>query len=63
MRIRRKTETGFTLVEILVVIGLLAIVVALGSNMFFTTLRGSTKSKTLTIVKQNGDYALSVMER
>jgi len=60
---KRKTEQGFTLVEILVVIGLLGIIVAIGSNMFFTTLRSSSKSKILTTVKQNGDYALATIER
>lgn len=56
-------KTGFTLVEILVVISILAIIVVAGSNMFFTLLRGSSKAKTLQLVKQNGDYAISVMER
>jgi prepilin-type N-terminal cleavage/methylation domain-containing protein len=54
---------GFTLVEILVVTGLLAVVAVVISNMFFTTFRSSTKTKALTAVKQNGDYALLVMER
>ena len=60
---KRKISKGFTLIEILVVIGLLGIIVAVGSNMFFTTLKSSTKSKILTVVKQNGDYTLTIMER
>ncbi len=70
MGLRKKIEqnknnqsNGFTLIEILVVVGLLAIIATIGSNMFFTTLRSSNKSKSLTMVKQNGDYALAVMER
>lgn len=59
----RKIQGGFTLIEILVVVGLLAIIAVIGSSMFFTTLRSSGKSKTLTRVKQNGDYALSTIER
>jgi len=59
----RKTQRGFTLIEILVVVGLLAIIAVIGSSMFFTTLRSSGKGKTLTTVKQNGDYALSTIER
>lgn len=54
---------GFTLVEILVVISILAIIVVAGSNMFFTLLRGSNKTKVLQSAKQNGNYAISVMER
>lgn len=54
---------GFTLVEILVVVGILGIIVVVASSIFFTTLRSSGKTKVLTTVKQNGDYTLSVMER
>ena len=54
---------GFTLIEILVVVGILGIIAVVASNVFFTTLRSSGKTKVLTIVKENGDYALSVMER
>ena len=54
---------GFTLIEILVVVGILGIIAVVASNVFFTTLRSSGKTKVLTTVKQNGDYALSVMER
>lgn len=66
MEIKKKQNqksAGFSLIEILVVIGVLAIAVVIGTNLFFTTFRSSTKTKTLTMVKQNGDYALSVMER
>jgi len=56
-------KSGFTLIEILVVVGILGIIAVIASNVFFTTLRSSGKTKALTTVKQNGDYALSVMER
>ncbi|MBM3205689.1 type II secretion system protein [Candidatus Shapirobacteria bacterium] len=59
----KKQTHGFTLVEILIVVGILGIIAAVGTNVFFTTFRGSTKTKVLTKVKQNGDYALSTMER
>ena len=42
---------------------MLVVVAVVVSNMFFTTFRSSSKTKALTTVKQNGDYALSVMER
>ena len=54
---------GFTLIEILVVVGILAIIAVVSSNMFFTVFKSSGKTKVLTKVKQNGDYALTVMER
>ncbi len=59
-----KTQNrGFTLIEILVVVGILAIIAVISSNMFFTVFKSSGKTKVLTKVKENGDYALSVMER
>jgi prepilin-type N-terminal cleavage/methylation domain-containing protein len=54
---------GFTLIEILVALGILAIIVVIVSNMFFTILKSSSKTKVLTEVKQNGNYALNVMAR
>jgi len=58
-----KKQKGFTIIEIVVVIGILGIIAVIGTNMFFTVMRSSTKSKNLMTVKQNGEYALSVMER
>ena len=58
-----KKQKGFTIIEIVVVVGILGVIAAIGTNMFFTVIRGSNKSKNLTTVKQNGEYALSVMER
>lgn len=56
-------KNGFTLIEILVVIGIFGILAFIGSNMFFTILKSSAKTRVLAEVKQNGNYALSVMER
>lgn len=54
---------GFTLIEILVVIGILGIVMSLATGMFFWILKGTAKSQAIQEVKQNGAQALSVMER
>lgn len=56
-------KKGFTLIEMLVVIGMLAIIVVVGSTSFFNLLKGSTKTRTVNLVKQNGDYAMGVMTR
>lgn len=56
-------KNGFTLIEIIVVIGILGIIMVMGSNLFFSILRGSTKTKILQLVKQNGDYTITVMSR
>jgi prepilin-type N-terminal cleavage/methylation domain-containing protein len=55
------SKQGFTLIEILVVVAIFGIIVVLGSSLFFSLLRGSTKSRILKVVRQNGDYALAVM--
>lgn len=58
-----KKETGFTLVELLVVISVLGIMAVMALQIFLSLIRSSTKTEVLGRVKQNGDYALSVMER
>ncbi len=58
-----RTKRGFTLIEILVVFSILAVISVVASNMFFAILRGTTKTKTMQLVKQNGDYAISLMVR
>lgn len=58
-----KKEKGFTLIEILMVVFLLGIVVVIGSNLFFSILKGASKAEVEKEVKQNGDYAMNVMER
>lgn len=58
-----RSKSGFTLIEMLVAIGILGIVAVIGSQMFFTILKGSAKSRVLAEVKQNGNYSLSVMSR
>lgn len=54
---------GFTLIELLVAVGVMAIVGGLATIILFTTLRSASKSDVMVEVKQNGDYALSVMGR
>jgi len=58
-----KTVKGLTLLELLVSIGLLAIVGGIAAVIFFITIMNASKSDTIREVKQNGDYAISVMER
>jgi len=58
-----KKAQGFTLIEILVSFAVLVLIIIASSNIFFALLRGSTKTKTMQIIKQNGDYCLSIMAR
>lgn len=59
----KKNYQGFTLVEMLVVVGLMILVGGMAVGLFFQTLKGASKVEILKEVKQNGDYALGVMER
>jgi len=58
-----KSSKGFSLIEILTVMAILSLIGVVASSMFFTILKGSTKTQITTEIKQNGNYALSVMER
>ena len=54
---------GFSLIELLLVITMLSIVVVASTSLLFTTMSGSNKASGLAIVKQNGDHAISYIER
>lgn len=56
-------KRGFTLVELLVAVTIIAGLAILLAQSFLTTTRSNTKVERLTDVKQNGEYALAVMER
>lgn len=58
-----KKQKGFTLLEILVVIGVIGIMGTLITQVFITTTRTNTKAELLKDVKQNGDLAMEIMER
>lgn len=54
---------GFTLIEIIVVVGLLLTVVTLSVNLVNSLIKGSAKSEIIKEARQNGSYAMSVMDR
>lgn len=54
-------SAGFTLVEVLVVIGVLSIAGVLVLTIFSNTLKGSNKSQILISIKQNGQSVLETM--
>lgn len=53
---------GFTLVELLVAIGLSVMLITAAAGLFFSTLRSDSKKNFVSELKDNGDYALSQME-
>lgn len=56
-------KKGFTLVELIIVAGIMLIIGLVSANLFFSILKGSLKATVIKEVKQNGDYALAILER
>jgi prepilin-type N-terminal cleavage/methylation domain-containing protein len=53
---------GYSLIELLVVIALIGLIGSITTQIFLVGLRAQAKSEILKEVKQNGDYAMNVME-
>jgi Tfp pilus assembly protein FimT len=58
----KRFEKGFTFLEFVIVIGVIAVVLPVVFSMFFLTLRGQARIYSLQEVKKNGDYALTIIE-
>src|SRR5436190_23351777 len=58
-----KLKKGYSLIELLVVLGIFALLATLASQAVVLTLRSSKKSESSIKVKDNLNYALGVMER
>lgn len=56
-------NAGFTLVEIMVVLAILIFIGAIIGSIVMSILRGTNKTNTLTMVRQNGSYAVSQMSK
>jgi len=59
----RQLGNGFSLLEVLVVISLVAVIAVTATQLLFSSLSGSGKASSLAVVKQNGDHAIGVIER
>src|SRR6185436_1265783 len=57
------TLDGFTLIEMLVVISIIVVIASIVGSILVTSFRGEHKSNSLTIIRQNGDYAISQMAK
>lgn len=56
-------QKGFTLIELLVVIVVLIATGTVIGSVLFSSLRGVNKTNVITVVRQNGDYAISQMAK
>jgi len=62
-RLLNYKHSGFSLVEILIVITIFAVIGLLSTRSIFLTIRGAKKSDSLVRVRENVNYSLSVIER
>lgn len=60
---KQDKTSGFTLIELAMSAALIAVVSVVIVQVFFTTTRSSAKVEIQKEVKQNGDFALEIMER
>ena len=56
-------KRGFTLVEIIVVLAIMAILGLVLTQIFYSTLRGGSKAQVSSIVKQNGQAAVEAIDK
>lgn len=61
--LKNKNYPGFTLVEHLAVISVFVVVGVVTTGIFLGSFRATTKSDGLTLLRQNGDYAISQVEK
>jgi len=60
---KKTIKSGFTLIELIVVIAILVVISTISLNILITILRGSLKAEITKDVKQSGDYALNILTR
>jgi len=56
-------EKGVSLIELLVVIAIFSFIAILATRGIFLSLRGSKKSESVALVRENLDFSFAVMER
>lgn len=61
--IKIQNSLGYTLIELLVVIGVFVAVGSIIGTILVSTLRGTNKTNNISVVNQNGNYALSQIAR
>jgi prepilin-type N-terminal cleavage/methylation domain-containing protein len=59
---RYGSRAGFTMVEMLTTVTILGILAVVTVNLFFSSLVGSGKGRSVTDIKQNGEFAITQIE-
>ena len=61
MFLRRKDQSGYTIIELVVVIMVMLIVGGIIVGILYSSIRGTTKARVNNNISQNGSYAITVM--
>ena len=56
-------KKGFTLIEIMVIMGIMGVIGVAVASIFLTTSKSTMKTKVINDLKQQGDSAMSIMEK
>lgn len=56
-------QLGYSIIELLVVVSIFSVIILISTQAIVLTLRSSRKGESLITVRENVDYAFSVMER
>jgi len=56
-------QNGFSLLEILVVVSIIAVIAGVTSDIFIQIIKSSNKANIVTEIKQNGDSVMNQLER
>ncbi len=59
----KKNDAGFTLIELLITVVVLGLIMTAMVGVFLATIKAGKKADAIAEVKENGDYALGLMER
>jgi len=60
---KNKKTFGFTMIEMLVFLSILIIILSISFLLLLTTFNNSAKAEALKEIRQNGDFAISSIER
>ncbi len=63
MNYELRVNQGYTFVELLVVTSVFLVIMGTVGGLFFSSLRGTTKVTLTNEAKQNGDFAINILER
>ena len=59
----RKNERGFTLIELMVAVGVFAVAITASSGLFITSLRGQQRTYVVQNLADNARYAMEAMAK